>query len=700
MTEELHRQPTGESPGLWYGLAALATFLICADSRPAWDIFYHLGVGVEVLRNESLHGVDLYSYTGRGSQAEYWEWGFGVLLVLWRNLFGLEWFHILIGGIGAAASVLIALTARLKGFSGRSAALFAVWFALIIRYRMMARPHIVTLLFFVLLLVLFESNRERPRLRTPIVVFVLIYLWSCIHQGSFFGLLVIGCYFGEALLPYLARARLAAKLGLGPQDRRRLTTTAASFLLAMIAYGVAPLASIRIQFVLGALKQKVPHLATLVEYHPTKWLEHPWLLALAATAVVVVIVDRRAPRPALLAWTIGFLPISIKHSRFPVLMAVALFGLVLAHGAAIWKRRQAPPSGKKSCWAGALAGIAVVVVGLALNTDSFTKAPMKKMDYSSFPQKALEFADRIGLAGPMYNSYHFGNYLVYHYDPRRPVFIDGGREWAYRELETQYAATSPQAIAEKYNLSWALVDTRELADDASYFKFNALFRNPAKWRTVYFDETATVFVRLDGPDRQWASELGFQTIRPWRAGFGYIGAQINDSRVRALIRSEVKRASAQCPGPMQKYWEASYLDMEGQSENAIAVLRDAWARSPENDAIAGKLGELLIRDDRLNEAKSVLRRIQKIAPDKPNVLHNLGVVYLRQGKPGRAARYFHKTLEEKPDWTLALFNLGLAYEDRSKPEKAKAIYLRISKIEPNSPLAKRALERAQQLKQP
>jgi hypothetical protein len=41
------------------------------------------------------------------------------------------------------------------------------------------------------------------------------------------------------------------------------------------------------------------------------------------------------------------------------------------------------------------------------------------------PVKATEFIQREGIEGRMFNTYHYGGYLIYHLYPRQRVFIDG-----------------------------------------------------------------------------------------------------------------------------------------------------------------------------------------------------------------------------------------------------------------------------------
>lgn len=680
--------------GLWIALTLTAAFLISANHRPAFDIFYHLRVGLDVLAQRSLHTIDTFSYTGKGTPSENWEWGFGLVLIAYRNLVGLKWLHLLTGFFGALAALFIYLAAKNEKLSPRICALIAVWFAMVVKFRMLARPHLITIWLCALFLWLFEKNRKSPSMKTPILVAAFMSFWSTMHQGSIYGLLIVLCYVGEAMLPALLPAWFSRRIGLGVANKKQITITVLSLAGGLAAYFAMPLASERFGFVIGILTGKEFHVYDLVEYRPLNPAEFPLLAALFIAAVALALADYKHPRPALLVWTAGFLPMTLKHNRLGVVLAVGLCGLIMHHGANIAAKKNRAFK-KLTGWPVGIpvAGV-IVYCALVVNTVWFSRALLKPMEYSgTFPEKALAFADSRGLSGPLYNSYKFGNYLIYNFDPRRPVFYDA-REWPFRKLYRELRDKSSGQIADQYDFAWALVANNELSHDLRTFQVRKVLLDTKKWRTVYFDRVASVLVRLDGPNGDLGARQGFQAIRPWLTGFEYLKNQFNDPMVKALIQQELALSETICPGPIRTMWEASYYGLDGDMDKAILTLKQAAVQNPDNVVVQNKLGEMLVRAGRADEGEKVFKHVLWLDSKKTTAMTNLGTIYLQQGRLGKAIRYFKKALAIEPDQAQALFNLGLAYEDAGKPKKAKKMYDKIRQLTGQKALKAQAAQRA------
>jgi hypothetical protein len=116
--------------------------------------------------------------------------------------------------------------------------------------------------------------------------------------------------------------------------------------------------------------------------------------------------------------------------------------------------------------------------------------PIDRADDSVTPQAALAAAQRMNLAGPVFNSEVFGGYLVF---SGISTFIDDrvelyGNDFlaAYLAAESGDTATLT-SLLDRYHVRWSLLQVRSPAAAA-------LDRLPG-WRRAYADEQAVIHVR-------------------------------------------------------------------------------------------------------------------------------------------------------------------------------------------------------------
>ena len=135
---------------------------------------------------------------------------------------------------------------------------------------------------------------------------------------------------------------------------------------------------------------------------------------------------------------------------------------------------------------------ALVKVAVPLRTAVNEEAVAKQV-----PVGAVEFVRQSRPAGPMFNSYNWGGYLIWTLYPDYPVFVDGRTDLYDDDLLREYlsAATGQhgwQATLGKYGVNLVLIESgsgldQELADSAA-------------WANTFRDALAVVYERT-GPAR-------------------------------------------------------------------------------------------------------------------------------------------------------------------------------------------------------
>ncbi len=88
----------------------------------------------------------------------------------------------------------------------------------------------------------------------------------------------------------------------------------------------------------------------------------------------------------------------------------------------------------------------------------------------------------------------------------------------------------------------------------------------------------------------------------------------------------------------------------------------------------------------------------KIVPDFDRALYGLSLTYIATGRVPEAVEKLEKAVEKKPDSAALLFELAQAYTLKRDYPKAYDAYLRVVQLNPDSPLADKALIAAKKIK--
>lgn len=168
------------------------------------DTGWHIRTGEWMLANGRVPRQDLFSFTRAGNDWYAWEWLSDVLMGWLHAHAGMQ--AVLLGAIlllcltfgllyrliyRQCSSVLIAFVLTAVAAGGSS-------------IHWLARPHLFTMLF----LVIFCSVLEAGKIRWLFILPLISVLWTNLHGGFLFGILLVGAYAaGEALTALTAPER-------------------------------------------------------------------------------------------------------------------------------------------------------------------------------------------------------------------------------------------------------------------------------------------------------------------------------------------------------------------------------------------------------------------------------------------------------------------------------------------------------------
>jgi len=109
-----------------------------------------------------------------------------------------------------------------------------------------------------------------------------------------------------------------------------------------------------------------------------------------------------------------------------------------------------------------------------------------------FPVAAVDFIERTGIAGPIFNDYDWGGYLIWKLYPQRKVFIDGradlyGDDFIFGYLRMYGGERGWRDGLDRFGIQTVLVQPNSA--------LTTLLREDKGWRTVFEDQEAVVFAR-------------------------------------------------------------------------------------------------------------------------------------------------------------------------------------------------------------
>ncbi|MFZ1217741.1 MAG: tetratricopeptide repeat protein, partial [Chthoniobacterales bacterium] len=182
------RSPTGSGipRSVWY-LAVIPSFLSFGFTMMRGsDLWFHLAIGRWIIEHKSLPLVDPWSFTRNGQPWLQHEWLTDLLFATTAKVFGqnslvyVKWILLV-----ATFLLLFRVVWRLskEPLSGYLSVLLG---AAVAAPFLDLRPHLVTNLFYVLLLCLLL-----PRKRPPFYLPLLFLVWANLHGGFFFGLMAL-----------------------------------------------------------------------------------------------------------------------------------------------------------------------------------------------------------------------------------------------------------------------------------------------------------------------------------------------------------------------------------------------------------------------------------------------------------------------------------------------------------------------------
>jgi hypothetical protein len=185
-------------------LILLTTFKISGDD----DVFWHLATGRYVVENFHVPSADVFGFITEGQEWMPFEWGWDVLTYGLYNAGGYTAISIFRTLIFLSIFFIFFVILRKFKISNTIIFIFFILLSFGIIDRLTPRPHIISLLFFAILLYLIIEYRYFSRNNKMLYFIPLIFLlWANMHMGILAGLFLFGLYVLSEIIVYFKRTK-------------------------------------------------------------------------------------------------------------------------------------------------------------------------------------------------------------------------------------------------------------------------------------------------------------------------------------------------------------------------------------------------------------------------------------------------------------------------------------------------------------
>ena len=416
------------------------TKTLFADADTGW----HIRTGEWIIQHRAVPTQDLFSFTKPDQSWFAWEWGWDVMFAAVHGIAGL-------GGVGLVSTLILSLFSvclflLLRRVSHNHVVSFFVTVIAVCASSVhwLARPHLFSMLFAVVLLHLLQTADEG---NTKALYFapLLLAIWTNIHGGFVAGLLILFCHsLGltlSCLLAETAQSPGSAFAKVRPYWVASLLSLGTTFLNP---YGWHLHQHIYRYLTDEDLLSRISEFQSMSFHAPSAMLFEV-MLVLAGFAAFWKLQSRQiAPALAILLWA-HFALVSARHIPLFLVVAAAAVASLLDHvmqrlrhvaflskgAATVAEICEELADMERPGRLHILSAAAVVLLAFlfAAGKEPFTP----QFDADSFPAQAVPFLQaraarhpgEAGIGSRVYTYDQWGDYLIYRLYPAQRVFFDG-----------------------------------------------------------------------------------------------------------------------------------------------------------------------------------------------------------------------------------------------------------------------------------
>lgn len=470
-------------------LAFLGVFAIALRTPADTDMYWHLATGQYIVETRTIPLSDPFSWTMRGAPWVDVHW---LSQVIMHAIYQLAGFTGLALGVGLLA--VLTFTFVWKQLSGgvfvRAAIVLLA--AVTANPNLTPRSQMATFVFVAVLgyLLFLYKWRQIDRLW---IIPLLFVVWVNMHGGYIAGFMLLGAFIAGETLSNLLHLSGGEIVSWRRMSKVLIVTLVSGAVLLINPYTVAALQLPFKTVNIGVLQDFIQEWAS-PNFHQASLQPMVWMLLLAL--VVIGFSRRRLDMTDALTLTL------FAHITFLAQRNLGLFALICApilsrHVSAIVERSR---GGQRTLSRGvpivnaALLGVIVAAV-VFYTMVTLSPAAQSKAEAKVLPVAAANWIDQNKPAGPLFNSYNWGGYLLWRLGADYPVYVDGRTDVYDDAFLRDFLAIT--RVSSDYDQRLARTGANLVLIEAGSVLDHFLARH-AGWREAYRDELAVIYQRVAG----------------------------------------------------------------------------------------------------------------------------------------------------------------------------------------------------------
>ena len=446
------------------------------------DLWWHIKTGQNILATHRWPTSDPYSFTVSGAPWMAYEWLGDAVLGAVAKYGGLEGLLALLIVLSSAIILALYYFAALRSGSSKAGFVSSLLLCSIAFASFTLRPQMFGYLFLILTLVALERLRQGKE-RGIWFLPLLFLIWVNTHGSWLVGLGLIITYLACGLKEFSLGSIVAPSWT--NRQRRHLELV---LLLCLLAIPITPYGPHLAAYPFTVASSLPVNVGNVLEWQsmPFNLVGGKIFLAAVLGFFLLQMVVRSKFHLAEILLFFGGTAMACLHLRF-VILFVPFFAPVFA----VLLRRWATPY-ERSKDQFVLNGVIIAMVVACVIRYFPSPRETQSMVAREFPARAVSYLKQHPVAGPMYNTYGFGGYLIWAL-PERKVFIDGRGDLyelggAFGDyLEIAHLRPAAFALLKAYGIQSCLLERSE--------PLATVLAAMPEWQTAYSDDGSVLYVR-------------------------------------------------------------------------------------------------------------------------------------------------------------------------------------------------------------
>ena len=532
-----------------------ASYKISGDD----DIFWHLATGRYIVEHKVVPDKDVFGHITSGSEWIPFEWGWDVMTYGLYNIGGLN--AILLFRSLAFCFIFFVLYMLLRKFKINSFLSITVLFVLLVAImdRFSARPHILTYIFFVLLLYILLSYKYIDRqgfTRKLYFIPVIFLLWANSHMGVLAGGLILFLFTITETIIYLKPGKFSSG-EIKPLNKTELRnlwiiSAASAAMLLVNPHGFSTYA-----YAYDHTQMKMLESVNEWQSPFSPKMDFGFIITLYKVfmfAGIFILYYAYKKKDLLFAFIyLSFVIYSVRAIRFTVdyEIIIAVFVIIsLSYTLSLIRSTDFRKLYNGNVLKGILAIFFVYIVSQIPSNAIYEKIQYYRIygwgiNTDFMPEQLFNFKRENNITGTPYNHFGTGGYLVWNF-PGEKNYIDSRN--LNDEIHNEYDAIMVMQPGFEKKLEERGVDYVIYLDPDLIRRPNDLkrlvtnyFSTNKKWKLVFWDDKSMLFVKDIPKFSEVIQKYEYKVLDPYDALFNRADFESNVKQNPDAVKLEVKR---------------------------------------------------------------------------------------------------------------------------------------------------------------